>query len=212
MSHAASMMNFGSVPVTTAILRDSLTGYKAPQARIRLMERREELLPLRRNLYIYNDGSEYSRQLIANHILSPSYVSFESALWYKGIIPERVHTVRSACLVRSRSFTNATGQYDYIQVASEYYPIGVKVWRTAQGYGYMMACAEKALCDLILATPGLRLQSSRAVGEYLESYLRANMEYVASWNADLLHAIASAAHKKKKDLFNLEKFVRNECV
>ena len=99
-----------------------------------------------------------------------------------------------------------------MQVPLSYYPIGVTIGHTAEGYGYYTARPEKALCDLILATSGLRLQSPKAAGEYLEVYLRADMDALRTWNADLLHTIALAAHKKQADLLNLEKFIRHECL
>ena len=139
-------------------------------------------------------------------------MSYESVLSACGIIPERVFSVRSSCLVRSRAFDNATGHYEYICVPRNYYPEGVTIKRTPEGMAYLAARPEKAVCDLILATPGLRLQSAKAVREYLECYLRADMEAVASWDADLVRTLAGLTVKKKKDLLNLERFLRHECL
>lgn len=202
---------FGCVPVTAGVLRNALSHYKAPQASLMLRERRGELLSLRRNLYLCTPD-DYSRELIANHLLAPSYVSYESVLSRHGIIPERVYTIRSSCLVRGREFENATGKYEYIRVPRTYYPEGVTLSRTPQGHAYMEARPEKALCDLILATAGLRIQSARMAREYLEDYLRADMDAVACWDVDLVHRLAELTNKKKNDLFQLEKMLRYECL
>lgn len=202
---------FGCVPVTAGVLKNALSRYKAPQASLMLRERQGELVSLRRNLYLCTPD-DYSQELIANHLLAPSYVSYESVLSRHGIIPERVYTVRSSCLVRGREFENATGKYEYIRVPRAYYPEGVTLSRTPQGHAYMEARPEKALCDLILATPGLRIQSVRMVREYLEDYLRADMESVAGWDVDLVHRLAELTNKKKNDLFQLEKMLRYECL
>lgn len=202
---------FGSVPVTSGELRQSLREYRAPMARIALHHKRGELVSLRRNLYLCSPES-YSQGVIANHLLAPSYVSYETVLSEAGIIPERVHTIRSSCMSRSRVFENSTGRYEYISVAQNYYPEGVTLKRTGEGLVYLAARPEKAVCDLILATPGLRLQSARAAREYLEVYLRADMDAVAGWNADLVHTLAGLAEKKKKDLLNLERMLRHECL
>ena len=145
----------------------------------------------------------------------PSYDDVKAALEAKitalaeaGIIPERVYNVRSACLSRSRSYENATGHYDYTQVAPGYFSIGICSRGTGQGSYYLCATPEKALCDLILSTPGLRLQSVRAAREYLEIYLRADMDAIARMDADIISACAATAGKKKTDLRNLEKFIR----
>ena len=111
---------------------------------------------MRRNLYLCSPES-YSRELIANRLLAPSYVSYETVLSACGIIPERVYAVRSSCLARSRSFDNATGHYEYICVPGAYYPEGVTINRTPDGLAYLAARPEKAICDLILATSRLRL-------------------------------------------------------
>lgn len=180
-------------------------------ARIALHQRRGEIIPLRRNLYLCSPES-YSREVIANRLLAPSYVSYETVLSACGIIPERVYVVRSSCLARSRFFDNATGRYEYICVPREYYPEGVTINRTSDGLAYLVAQPEKAICDLILATSRLRLQSVKSVREYLECYLRVDMDAVAAWNADLVHALAELTSKKKNDLLNLERFLRHECI
>ena len=70
---------FGSVPVTSNELKLALQEYRAPMARIALHQRRRESIPLRRNLYLCSPES-YSRELIANRLLAPSYVSYETVL------------------------------------------------------------------------------------------------------------------------------------
>lgn len=201
---------FGSIPISSGLLQEALGNYRAPRARIRLLEEKGELIPLRRDLYLLRTAEGYSRGLIANHLLGPSYVSYETALAEAGIIPERVYNVRSACLSRSRSYENATGHYDYTQVAPGYFSIGICSRATGQGGYYLCATPEKALCDLILSTPGLRLQSARAAREYLEIYLRADMDAIAHMDADIISACAATTGKKKSDLRNLEKFIRYE--
>ena len=202
---------FGCVPVTSSELKLALHEYRAPMARIALHQRHGEIIALRRNLYICSPES-YSRELIANRLLAPSYVSYETVLSACGIIPERVHTVRSSCLARSRAFDNATGHYEYICVPREYYPEGVTINRTSDGLAYLVARPEKAICDLILASAGLRLQSVKAVREYLECDLRADTDAVATWDADLVHTLAVLTSKKKNDMLNLERFLRHECL
>lgn len=202
---------YGCVPVTGSELKALLKGYRAPMARIGLHQRRGDIVSLRRNLYLCTPG-EYSREIIANHLLAPSYVSYESVLSAEGIIPEQVYTVRSSCLGRARFFENATGHYEYISVPRAYYPEGVTIKRTLHGLCYLAAGPEKAVCDLILATPGLRLQSAKSAREYLEVYLRADMDAVSLWSADLIHRLAELSTKKKSSLFNLERMLRHECI
>ena len=66
------------------------------------------------------EGHTYNRFLVANHLLL-SYVSFESAPAQAGLIPEREYTVTSACLARSRTLSNTTGHYRYVQLPQPYF-------------------------------------------------------------------------------------------
>jgi len=67
-----------------------------------------EILSLRRGLYCltkrYNSAG-VSRNLIANLIYGPSYISLETALSFHGWIPEAVHSVSSVSLVSGHVLT-----------------------------------------------------------------------------------------------------------
>lgn len=203
---------FGGVPVSGDTLCSSMAEYKAPRARLALLQRRGELIPLRRNLFVCTDGEHaYSRFLIANHLLL-SYVSFESALAQAGLIPERVYTVTSACLARSRSFSNATGEYRFVQMPQPYFGIGITMGQTEEGYRYLIAHPEKALCDVIVAAPRLRLQSPRAAAAYLTDFLRIAPEDWRSLNTDIIAECAEKAHKKNRDLAMLHTLISHEHI
>ncbi len=201
---------FGSVPITSGILQRTLQQYRSPRSRIHLLQQRGDLVFLRRDLYLCKTPQGYSRGLIANHLLGPSYVSYETVLSDLGIIPERVYCVRSSCIGRSRSFENETGRYEYIQVPQSYFEVGLRSVETEQGYYYLSATPEKALCDLVLATPGLRIQSLKAAREYLEIYLRADMEAIYRMDAEIIADCIAVAHKKKADLKQIERLIRHD--
>ncbi len=203
---------YGGVPVTGDTLCAAMAGYKAPRARLALLQRRGELIPLRRNLYVCTeDGHAYSRFLIANHLLL-SYVSFESALAQAGLIPERVYTITSACLARSRSVTNATGHYRFVQLPQPYFGVGVTSQQTEEGYRYLIARPEKALCDLVLASPRLRLQSSKAAEVYLSDFLRIDTEDWRRLDPAIFRECADKTHKKKRELEMLYTLISHEHV
>lgn len=209
---ASLYSRFGGVPVSYDVLKTALARYKSPHGRLKLLERRGEVVPLRRGLYLCTDVAHaYSRHLIANHLVF-SYVSYESALSLAGMIPERVYTVKSACLGRSRVITNATGSYRYIQVPRDYFNVGVTRAREADGHYYLVATPTKALCDLMLASPGLRLQSEGAVREYLYESLRMDEEGVRSLDAAVAHGCAEAANKKRRELQLLERTIKHERI
>ncbi len=203
-----------TVPVSKFFLADELKGYRAPGAHLARMQQRGELTRLRRDLYMLlpQDGdTPYSRELIANHLYSPSYVSFESVLADAGLIPERVEEVHSACMGRSRHFRNDTGRYRYTHLPLPYYAIGTRSVRTEAGLYYLAATPEKALCDLIVVTPRLRLQSERALRVYLADDLRVDEERLSRLDPAIIGECAAAAHKKTSILQMLEGLIRQSA-
>lgn len=206
---------FGTVPVNTHTLKSALKEYKAPMAKISLLQREGVILNLRRDLYLClpEDGEgTYSRELVANHLLHPSYVSYETVLSRAGVIPERVTLLKSSCMKRSKVFDNATGRYEYIQVPEAYFPIGLTRQKTEEGYFYLTATPEKALCDLIVSSSNLRIQSMKTMRSYLEEYLRVDWDMISEMDISIIRACAEKTNKKKNELNFLERTICRERV
>lgn len=55
-------------------------------------------------------GKELSLELIANRLLTPSYVSMSTALRYYGMIPEAVYIIQSMTTKESREYENSVGR------------------------------------------------------------------------------------------------------
>lgn len=202
---------FGNEPVSTAKLNHALREYSAPRSHIAVLVRRGVLIPLRRDLYLCRrEGELYSEYVIACYLVPGSYISYEAALSYHNIIPERVRLIKSACTGRSRRFSNATGRYAFIQQPADYQSKGWHTHMMSDALVYRMATPEKALCDLILDTPHLRLQSARAARGYLLEHLRADPDELAQLDFERFHAYTIAAHKKKADLLHTFNFLCHE--
>ncbi len=87
----------------------------------------------------------------ANFILSPSYISFESALTYYGILPQFTYSITSATTQKSRRFEIDGKEYEYTKIQNILYSDFVKK------ENFLIATPEKAFIDLIyLASKGLR--------------------------------------------------------
>ena len=188
----------GIIPVDYGALRSLLSGYNFPQNKIANLEREGKIIRLKRGLYVVSpDISKQliSVELIANHLYGPSYVSMESALRYYGLIPEQVHTVRSITVNRAKRFENTTGSFEYITVGKEYYPIGIRQ-QANDKYAFLIASPEKALCDLITATPYLKFQSAKAVATYLEYDLRFDMSALQNMDVTIVEQCAATGKKK----------------
>jgi predicted transcriptional regulator of viral defense system len=84
---------FGNIPVDSTVLYGLIDRYKFKRNKVASMEKRGDIVRLKKGLYVVSDKisrKPLSRELIANHLYGPSYVSFETALAFYGLIPEKV--------------------------------------------------------------------------------------------------------------------------
>lgn len=115
-----------------------------------------EYTRIRRGLYI--KGNDYNLKTLANVIYGPSYISFEYALSYYGMIPERVETVTSAVYNKNKDkvFDTPAGRFTYRYINPEIYFYGIDR-QEENGEPYLIASKEKALCDILY-----KIKNSRA--------------------------------------------------
>ena len=61
---------------------------------------------MKKGLYVFGENNRqrpYSREILANLMYGPSYISLEYALQHYGLIPERVEALTSVTVGRSRN-------------------------------------------------------------------------------------------------------------
>lgn len=106
---------------------------------------------------LYETDKTVNGYLLAGSIYGPSYLSFEYALYYYGLIPEKVTTYTSATCNKKKKKTYNTffGTYSFRDVPKLVYPIGVKLIQEGN-YAYQIATPEKALCDKIYTISPLK--------------------------------------------------------
>ncbi|HNV82306.1 MAG: hypothetical protein WBI34_11100 [Tenuifilaceae bacterium] len=197
------MNQTSGIPVNSAVLRAFLSNLKYPKNRISLMEKNGELIRLKRDLYVYNNPS-ISKELIANHLYGISYISLETALAFYGMIPERVYAIRSVTTKRAKTFTTPVGIFEYRTVDPEYFSIGIKQEIIDNQFAFLIATPTKAICDMVVLTPYLRLQSARAMKEYLFDDLRIDFESIGSLNRDVVRQCIETGKKKSELRWLLE--------
>jgi len=189
---------FGNVPVDAALLKTVFSDYAAPLNKIEDLCRRGLVLRARRGLYVVApkvSRRQVDRFLLANHILGPSYISLETALEFHGMIPEAVFDIRSVTPRRGKKYHTGLGNYLYLSVPEEYFKTGITMEETEE-QRYLIASPEKALCDLLMLTTGLRIQSARAMREYLEAFLRVDMDKVAAFDIEIVKECIETGRKK----------------
>jgi predicted transcriptional regulator of viral defense system len=102
-----------------------------------------------RGYYMFSDVSlaEPGLYEIANRIYAPSYVSFETALSYHGLIPETVFGIVSASTRKTSRFATAIGRFSYHTVVRRAFS-GYSVVEH-NGRHFKIADIEKALVDYV---------------------------------------------------------------
>jgi len=193
---------FGIIPVEFRAVAEVIGQYNAPNDKIRQMEQAGTFIRLKKGLYVLSNKISHqplSKELIANHLMGPSYVSLESALSYFGLIPERVLTCRSVTIKRSKTYNTRLGVFEYITMPDHnYYSIGISYEIINNSYAFLIATPEKAICDLIVTTPYLRIQSKKAMAEYLYEDLRIDNTHRPDWNLGIIEACRVYGRKKRE--------------
>lgn len=143
--------------LTTSILLDRYKEFGDPYGKIRRLIKNKDLFLLSKGLY--TDNSNILGLYVANAIYGPSYVSFDTALSYWGMIPEAVYSVTSATTqkLKKKKYNNFIGQFTYRDVPLKAYPFGIKIIEE-NGYRFMIASREKALCDKLYELPVIKTQ------------------------------------------------------
>lgn len=97
--------------------------------------------------YIFADSPIDDKVLfeIANRIYTPSYVSFEMALAYYGMIPESIYGVTSASTRKTMHFKASLGEFTYRTIRPKLY-FGFD-YLPVSGKHCKIASPEKALLD-----------------------------------------------------------------
>lgn len=107
-------------------LSQELQNYASPKSRLTRMIRHGDVVQARRGLYLGRDET-YSIKSLANVIYGPSCISFEYALSYHGLIPERVDSVTSATFNKNKnkSFATPLGVFYYYYLPVRVYPYDI---------------------------------------------------------------------------------------
>ena len=172
---------------------------RAVQAQLSRWVKAGRLVKLGRGKYVL--ARPYRRvdptlEAIANQLVYPSYVSFERALSWYGLIPEAVPRITSITTGRPHIVENALGvfQYRHIQPRLFWGYEAVQIQRES----CMLALPEKALLDLFY------FHSGPATEAWIQEMRYQNLDRV---NADRLEAFARGTESTKL-LLSTKRFLR----
>ena len=170
-------------------------------------EKAGNLIKLKRGLYATKQTT--NPLLVANYLFAPSYISFETALAYYGMIPERVYLIKSATYAKNKTklYENKFGRFEYRDVKKEVYAYGVDVL-DIDGDRIQIASKEKALLDM-LASVSPR-NNAREVEELLFDDLRINEEIFSELDRKKLNELSSLYNSTTIKNFRIYMRMRND--
>lgn len=180
-------------------LLTALCDYRRPRDRITKLLRQGTIIRVKKGLYVFGEADRrvpMHREILANLIYGPSYVSLEYALQCHGLIPERVESVTSVTVNRSRDFTTPLGRFTYRTVPLTAFRAGVQRVEVEKGRAYLLAVPEKALADKLHADP-VPLRARADIEAYLEEDLRIDPAAVRTLQAALLRDYAARYRSRK---------------
>ncbi len=128
------------------MLKDKYKDYANPLDKIKREAQKGTIIRLIKGVYETDKRAEPC--LLASFILSPSYLSFDWALSFYGLIPERVFAITSASfdLRKNKIFENPFGRYTYSDIPVKAFSEGLTYLERGD-YIVKIATKEKAICD-----------------------------------------------------------------
>lgn len=193
--------------ITTSILRKQYKDYSNPLDKIKREVDSGALIRLYKGLYETNRNVDPF--FLAPLILSPSYLSFEWALSYYGLIPEKVVAITSASLKvrKNKTYINFFGRFEYSDVSPEVFSEGLDSLSDDE-YTVRIATKEKAICDSL--SKWRVVNSVKELKELLFEDKRIDEDEFKTCDFVLLLRLASLY--KKTNLTLLSKFIKEELL
>jgi len=132
--------------ITNAQVKNNLHSYSNKNNKISRDIKEKRLFKIITGLY--ETTPDTPSYLLASSIYGPSYISFEYALSYYGLIPERVDVVTSATFNKKKKklYNTQFGVFTYRDIPPLAYPEEVLL-KSENNYSFQIATKEKALCD-----------------------------------------------------------------
>ena len=186
-------------------LMGSLRGYASPRDKVTGLLKKGVIVRVKKGIYVFGQKYQlrpFSREILANIIHGPSYVSLDYALHYHGLIPERVEAVTSVTCGRGKRFNTPVGLFIYRTVPMSAYSTGISRVEMDGGRSFLIASPEKALADKLYTERGAAIGSQAELKDYLETSLRIGPEELAGLNAEQLAVLGNVFHSSKIQLLS----------
>ena len=172
-------------------LVDCLQEYSKPRDKIGALLAANAIVRVKKGLYVFGEPwrlQPVSRELLANLIYGPSYISLEYALSHHGMIPERVTAVTSVTTGKARRFQTPFGLFTFRPIPMTAYPLGIAQAQSGPDH-FLIATPEKALADFVLGDRRFRPAVPADCAAYLHEDLRIEPQRLAALNLKTVETI-----------------------
>lgn len=176
---------------TNDIIKNELSNYSNKDTKLTREVNKGNLIKIVNGLYETDPNTP--AYLLASSIYGPSYISFEYALSYYGLIPERVNVVTCATLnkKKKKKYNTYFGTFTYRDIPSLAYPEQVILMNEGH-YSYQIATKEKALCDKLYTLKPLKNYTN--LENMLFNDLRIDKEEFSKLNAKAIENLSKLYH------------------
>lgn len=183
--------------LTNDIIKSNLQKYSNKDTKICREVKNGNLIKIINGLY--ETDSTINGYLLAGSIYGPSYLSFDFALYYYGLIPEKVTAFTSATCDKKKKkmYENQFGVFLYRDVPTIVYPLGINLIEE-NGYFYQIATPEKALCDKLYTLSPIKNMTE--LENVLFNDLRIDIDELNKFNIQDLNEISNSYHSTNVDL------------
>ena len=183
--------------ITNSIAKNNLSEYSNKNNKISRDIRDGKLFKIITGLYETDPNTP--GYLLAGSIYGPSYISFEYALSYYGLIPERVSTITCATCdkKKKKEYNTDFGTFTYRDVPVLAYPEEI-ILKEENNYSYQIATPEKALCDKLYTLAPLNNYTN--LENMLFNDLRIDEEEFNKLNVDKIERLSELYHSTNIDL------------
>ena len=188
---------------TTKILLEEYKAYKNPRNKVYRLIKQGKLIPISAGLY--ETDKNIDGKFLAGSIYGPSYLSFDYALSYYGMIPEAVYLFSSATCEKhkTKEYVNFFGKFTYRDVPKSVFSLGVEI-KCIDDNCYKIASKEKALCDKLYTISPLKNQ--KELEKYLFESLRIDEDEFVKLNKEDICIFADKY--KNTNIKLLNKYIR----
>lgn len=189
-------------------LKNRFFEYSNINQKITTEVKNNKILRIKRGLY--SDDLNVDAPVISNVCCSPSYISFEYALSYYGLIPEYVSVYTAATYGKknNRSYHLTDVRFEYKSIPAEVFSRGITFIENENGIRYKIATREKALCDQLYSKYPVR--SIKDLKIMLFDDLRIDINELITLDFNFIVDIAPLYHSNTLNTF--AKYINEELV